>query len=241
MESRAATPPAGTVRLPEIVPSRRDFLQFVTTQKQGLALIPRLQRRNPETGGAWPDLDLVAFAQICDDADVAALAVRTHSPYGMDIADLARVAEAVTAPVLRDDLCLTVEQIYEARAYGADAILVPGSEPALETLAALAASMHMAVVVEIGAAAELTRALALPTACIGLETATSDGQLDINAVLALVAAIPRRRTVLTLTDVGDLAALRQLDGCVDAAVVGDALLGAADPAAAIARVLGGTG
>ncbi len=242
-EQRAALNALGALRLPEIVPSRRDFTQFVTTQKQGIALVPRLQRRNPETGKAWPALDIAAFARACDDAEVGALAVRTAAVFGSTPADLETVVAAVTAPVLHDDLCLAREQIFAARLRGADAIVLPADvldATTLRELDGVATSMHMAVVVDVTQTAELAAALALPTACIGLRCGRADGYADLDAVSGLAADVPRRRTVLLLADVRRLDDLLGLGGLIDAAVVGDPLLDAPDPAAVIAAFLATT-
>src|SRR5262245_3967403 len=161
-EKQAEIATLADLPLTNIVPSRRDFTQFVATQKQGIALVPRLQRANPETGSAWPDLDLTAFARACDDAEAGALAVRTAARFGTSVADLDAVVVAVSAPVLRDDLCLHRQQVYHARLHGADAVVLPAAEldaAALRELAAAASSMHMASVVEVDTAAALAAAL----------------------------------------------------------------------------------
>jgi indole-3-glycerol phosphate synthase len=239
-ERREALAGLSTLRLPEIVPSRRDFTQFVTTQKQGIALVPRLQRRNPETGGAWPALDLAAFARVCDDTDAGALAVRTAALFGGTMDDLDTVAASVTAPVLHDDLCIAREQLFAARLRGADAVLLPADAldaARLRELDAVATSLHMAVVVDVGTADELAAALVLATACIGLRGSGADGYADVDAVAALARGVPRRRTTLLLAEVRRLDELSRLAELIDAAVVGDALLDAADPAAAITAFL----
>lgn len=242
-EKRAEIATLADLPLTNIVPSRRDFTQFVATQKQGIALVPRLQRRNPDTGGAWPDLDVPAFARLCDDSDAGALAVRTAAVYGTGLVDLDAVAAAVTAPVLRDDLCLHRLQIYQARLHGADAVVLAEDVPSAELreLAAVASSMHMASVIEAGAPAALAAALAFPTACIGLTCARGDGRADLDRVRALAAQIPRHRTVLLLAEPTSFDALMGLAGVIDAAVVGDLLLDAADPAAVLAAFLAGAG
>jgi indole-3-glycerol phosphate synthase len=236
-QARAALAALDGLSLTEIVPSRRDFTQFVATQKQGIALVPRLQRCDPETGRAWPGRDLIELARACDDADVAGLAVRTAALHGGAIADLDAVAAAATAPLLRDDLCVDRHQIYEARLHGADAVLLPADvldAAALAALAGVAASMHMASVIDVGDDGELGDALAVPTACLGLRATTADGWADLARIGALAARIPRQRTVLLLSEVARLDDLRRLDGQIDAALVGAALLDLDDPAAAIA-------
>lgn len=230
--------------LTDIVPSRRDFTQFIATHKQGMALVPRLQRLDPDTGGAWPGLDLVTFARACDDAEAGALAVRTANLFGGRLADLDAVAAAVTAPLLRDDLCVHRQQVFQARLHGADAVLLPAGDldaAALRDLAAIASSTHMASVIDVADVAQLSTALALPAACIGLRCAGADGRVDADRCLALGARVPRQRIVLLLSEVAALDDLLRFVGVIDAAVVGDALLGAPDPAAAIAAFLARVG
>jgi len=238
-EKRAEIATLADLPLPEIVPSRRDFTQFVATQKHGIALVPRLQRANPASGRAWPALDLVAFARACDDSDAAALAVRTAALFGNAVADLDAVAAAVTAPLLRDDFCLHERQVLQSRLHGADAVLLPAAEldpAALRDLSALASSLHMTSVIEVGSEAGLRAALPLHTACIGIAGTAPGGRADAQRVRALASQVPRQRTVLLLDEVAALDELLPLSGVIDAAVVGDALLDVADPAAAIAAV-----
>lgn len=230
--------------LTDIVPSRRDFTQFIATQKQGVALVPRLQRLDPATGGAWPGLDLATFARACDDAEAGALAVRTAAVFGASLADLDTVAAAITAPLLRDDLCLDRQQVYQARLHGADAVLLPAGDldaAALRDLAAVASSTHMASVIEVTNSAQLSAALNLSTACIGLGCQRADGRADAEQIVALAALIPRQRIVLLLAEVAALDDLLPFASVIDAAVVGDALLGTPDPAAAITAFLARVG
>src|SRR5438105_10731213 len=84
----------------EVTPSRRDFARYVATQKQELAVMARLTATPPR-----PVADLVAYARACDDAEVAALAVVTGAD-GLSADDMAAIAAATTAPILRDDLIL---------------------------------------------------------------------------------------------------------------------------------------
>jgi indole-3-glycerol phosphate synthase len=159
-EKRAEIATLADLPLTNIVPSRRDFTQFVATQKQGIALVPRLQRRNPASRRTWPDLQVAEFARACDDAEAGALAVRTAALFGGALADLDAVAAAVSAPVLRDDLCLHRQQIYQSRLHGADAVVLPAADldaALLRELVAVTSSMHMASVIEIADEAALSR------------------------------------------------------------------------------------
>ena len=226
-----------TLSLTEVTPSRRDFTMFVATQKNGIALVPRLKRADPETGSSWPGLDIAALGRLCDEAESPAIAVATSAWHGCSIGDLQAVSDAVTAPVLRDDLCLHSRQVYQARLHGADAVAIPVRHlrPAqVQELVVVASSLHMAAVIAVKTAEELAIALASDKACIGLECTRSDGWADVDQVTALAKSIPQRRTVLVLAEVESLDTLRSLAGLIDAAVVGNLVLNASDPAAFLA-------
>jgi indole-3-glycerol phosphate synthase len=220
----------------EVSPSRRDFTMFVATNKQGIALVPRLKRCDPETASEWPNVDLTALARACDDTEAAALAVCTARVYGGSIDDLRRVSETVSAAVLRDDLCLHADQLYDARLHGADAVVLPARRvpfDSLRELAAVSSSLHMTPVIELERAEDLEPALRLAPAPIGLRITAGDGFVDLPETLRVAREIPSQRTVLLLSEVRALTDLSSLNGLIDAAVVGDALLGTADPAATI--------
>jgi indole-3-glycerol phosphate synthase len=226
----------------EVQPSRRDFTLFVATQKTDIALIPRLKRVDPETRGTWPDLDPVALARAYDDTEAAAIAVGTAAWNGGSLDDLERVSRAVTAAVLRDDLCLQASQLYDSRLHGADAVIFPVTalgEAELRELIAVARSLHMAPIVEVESDKDLPTAAALAPALIGLRTQNGTGFADLGLARALAERIPKQRTVLLLSEVRELESLRELQGSIDAAVVGDALLDHADPAACLAAFVAG--
>jgi indole-3-glycerol phosphate synthase len=207
------------IRLAEVSPSRRDFTMFVTTNKQRISLIPRLKRH---------------------DTEAAAFAVCTARLNAGSIDDLRRVSQVVSAAVLRDDLCLHANQLYQARLHGADAVLLPAGPLAfvsLRELMAISSSLHMTPVIEVETAAALDDALRLTPAPIGLRLGTGDGFVDLDLTLQVAREIPAQRTVLLLSEVRGLDTLSSLHGLIDAAVVGDVLLGAADPAATIEQFL----
>jgi indole-3-glycerol phosphate synthase len=221
-------------RVTEITPSVRDFLQWVTTHKQSIALVPRLKRSDPDTQGDWSKLDLVQLAQQYDEADAPALAVCTARRYGGSVEDLRFVSNAVTAPIVRDDLCLDPSQVYQARLHGADAVVVPASHLApqdVTDLVRIASSLHMASVIEVASEEEISVAADIPNASVGLRCPDDSGFVDLDEVRALAARLPRQRTILLLTEVSSLDDLRSLIAVIDAAVVGNALLDADDPAA----------
>ena len=220
--------------LSEVVPSRRDFAQYVDTQKQDLAVIARVGSTRE-----WSTAQLVAHARACDDADVAALAVVTGAA-GRSLADLAAVADATTAPILRDDLVVDPSQVYDARLHGADAVIVPAADldsATLHELVNVASSLHMASVVEVLCAADVVAALRLPHALIGVRCVTVDDRLDLTRTLQLAREVPAQRTVICLPEVHSSAECARLRGGCDAVVVGDAVAATDDVAAALQELL----
>jgi indole-3-glycerol phosphate synthase len=216
-------------------------MQFVATQKRGIALVPRLKRVDPRSGRQWPSIDLLALARAADDSEAGAIAVCTAQLFGGEMEDLNAAAAAVTAPLLRDDLCIDERQVYDARLRGADAIVVPAGDMPVEkvrVMADVAASVHMATVIEVCREADLAAALAIPHACIGVNCSAPDGCVAVAQALALAKQLPPSRVVLLLAEVRDLDEAWSMRGSIDAAVVGDVLLDAADLAEVIGEFTG---
>ncbi len=222
----------GRQNISEVTPSRRDFAQYVATQKQGLAVVARLGRRAAACAGG-----LVAHAQACDDAEVAALAVATTE---LSLQDMASVAAATSAPILREALIVDRSQLYASRLHGADAVILAAAElgaEALRDLVAVARSMHMAPLIEVLTEAEVDDALGIAHAILGLRCERSDGRLDIDGTLRLAKRVPKQCTVLVLPEVQTPTEAAALAGHCDAVVTGDVLVGTADIAVALAPFL----
>lgn len=215
----------------EVTPSRRDFLQYVTTGRDELAVVARL--------GRAAVTDLVARAQACDDAEVAGLVIGALED-GLSADEARAVSELVAAPILRDVPVLAASQIYFARLLGADAVVLPASAADPVTLRewqAVASSLHMAVVIEVVNTAQLDQALRLsPRAVIGVACVDPAGAVDVAATLALAAQVPTQRVSLALPDVGALADADRLRGAVDAVVVGAWLANSDAPGALVERI-----
>lgn len=208
----------------EVTPSRRDFSLYVGTQKQELAIIARLASH---PGQGWGRAEWVAHARACDDAEVAALAVTTGAG-GLSMADLAAVAAATTAPVLRDDLIIDSSQLYHARLHGADAAVVPLAALDDDTVAALidvAHSLHMAVVIELLGEADMDRTVPLSHVIFGLRCTDTNDVLDLERTRRVAQQLPRHRTTVTLAEIRSAAEYAALCGVCDAVVIGTALLG----------------
>jgi indole-3-glycerol phosphate synthase len=224
----------GALSMSEVAPSRRDFAQYVATQRTELAVIARLAYGpTPSNLSA-----LIDYARACDDAEVAALAVVTE-PDGLSVDDMAALAAAVTAPVLYDALTIDPSQLYHARLHGADAAVFPVGaldDAALHDLVTVASSLHMASVVEVLTMADLRRALALAHVIVGLRCEREDGSLDLEHTRQLAQHIPPARTVLGLPEAATLADYRAARGVCDAVVVGEVLRTAVDLATRVRQI-----
>ena len=216
--------------LSEVTPSIRDFSQFVTTQKQELGLIPALKRVDPDTGQSWPELDLVALAQACDDTEVGAIGVYTEpSLFGTSSDDMRAISDRVTTPLLALDLVLHDSQIHQARLCGADAVLLWAGAvdaPTLARLMTTARSIHVSPVVMARTPDELRQALATESFIIGL--ASPNGKLDTTHVSALAAHVPRQKTIISLDELSTPEEAEALLGQVDATLVSQRVLDTAD-------------
>lgn len=108
------------------LPRPRNFFQAVTQPPRGLLnLIAEVKKASPSAGVIQPDFDAVRIATTYQSAGASALSVLTDTKYFQgSLDDLRAVKEAVAIPVLRKDFIIDAYQVYEARAAGADAILL---------------------------------------------------------------------------------------------------------------------
>lgn len=237
----AGSQQGGAAPLSEVTPSIRDFTQFVTTHKQELGLIPALKRADPETGRSWPELDLVALAQACDDTEVGAIGVYTEpSLFGTSSDDMRAISERVTTPMLALDLVLHDSQLHRARLCGADAVLLwvdAVDAPSLARLMTTARSLHVAPVVMARTSDELRQALATESFIIGL--ASPNGKLDVAHVSALAAHVPPRKTIISLDELSTPEEATALLGTVDTALVSQGVLDADDVEGSLAALVPG--
>lgn len=201
----------GEISIVEVTPSRRDFLLYVATQRAELAAI----------GAVSPvRAKLAARLTTLDEQELAALAVRIGDDAdALPPAQLADLQSGLGTPLLRLDYLVSRAQVYQSRLSGADAVLLPallGAEQ-LGELAAVAQSVHMAVVVEATTAEEVQLALTMPRAVVGL-SAIGRGESP-QETAALGALVDPARVTILLTELDDLELARRLRGRVDAVVL----------------------
>ena len=209
----------------------------------GLAgVIAEVKKASPSKGVLRPDFQPAAIAQSYAEHGAACLSVLTDVQFFQGSPDYLRQARAACAlPVLRKDFMVDLYQVYEARAMGADAILLIVSaldHGLMAELEACALELGMDVLVEVHDGEELDAALKLRTPLVGINNRnlrTFDVTLD--TTLGLLDRIPPDRRVVTESGIlgpDDVARMRAAN--VHAFLVGEAFMRAENPGRELQRL-----
>lgn len=217
-------------------PPPRDFAGALRRPNGKLAVIAEFKRRSPSKGDLAPDADPVVTAKAYEAGGAAALSVLTDGPYfGGSIADLQAARDATALPALRKDFTIDEIQIYEARAIGADAILlIVAAIPEVALLADLQGLAHdlgMAVLVEAHDGREVEVALAAGARIVGVNSRDlATFSEDLGGAASLSALIPPDAVAIAESSIRSLPdAQRMAAAGFDAVLVGEALVRALDP------------
>lgn len=210
----------------------------------GVALIAEVKRRSPGAGEIRPGLDPVELGTAYASAGASALSVLTDQDYfGGSLEDLRRLREALPIPLLRKDFLVDPLQLLEARGAGADAVLLIVrilDDARLTELLALSGELGMSALVEVHEAAELDRALAAGARIVGInnrDLRTFTTKLEVTE--AHLPGIPAGCLVVSESGIRHREDVLRLGAAgVDAVLVGESLLRAADPGAAAAALTG---
>ena len=203
------------------------------------AVIAEIKQASPSRGVLREHFEPSAIAKSYEAGGAACLSVLTDRDFFRgSLEHLEAARAACSLPVLRKDFTIDPYQVLEARAHGADAILLIvaclGQEEMRE-LEAAALGLGMSVLVEVHDKPELERALALRTPLIGInnrDLRTFETKLE--TTIALLAAIPGDRVVVTESGILSPADVRRMRSHgVGAFLVGEAFMRAADPGAAL--------
>lgn len=235
--AKARTPFATMQARAQAAPPVRDFVGALRARKP--AVIAEIKKASPSRGVLREDFDPAAIAKSYEKAGAACISVLTDRQFFQGAAaHLAAARAACTLPVLRKDFVIEPYQVLESRALGADCILLIAAclaKDQMVELESVAASLAMAVLVEVHDANELETALALRTPLIGVNNRNlKTFQTRLETTLELLPRIPPSR--IAVTESGILAAAdvsRMQSAGVNAFLVGEAFMRSSDPGAAL--------
>jgi indole-3-glycerol phosphate synthase len=236
-------PVAELALLSEAAPPPRDFMGAL--HRAPFTLIAEIKRASPSKGWLRRELSPRDLAGSYERGGAAALSVLTEPQFFRGSPDdLVMARGAVGLPVLCKDFILDERQLYEARLWGADAVLLiaailtPGE---LARLTGVAHSLGMAALVEAHREAEVEAALAAGARLVGINNRNlEDFTVDLETTFRLRPLVPPEVTVVSesgIRSAADLARLREAG--VHAALVGESLVTSPDPEARLRELLEG--
>jgi indole-3-glycerol phosphate synthase len=244
VEAKRAEVAAARKHLPEVetqnAPRVRDFVAALRAKRP--AVIAEVKRASPSKGVLRENFDPAAIARSYEQAGAACMSVLTDREFFQGASEhLVAARAACTLPVLRKDFLVDPWQVAESRALGADCVLLIVAcleDAELQELENAALAAGMAVLVEVHDGAELERALRLRTPLIGINNRNlRTFETRLETTLELLPRVPKERIVVTesgILSAADVARMRTRG--VEAFLVGEALMRAADPGAALAEL-----
>jgi indole-3-glycerol phosphate synthase len=207
-------------------------------------LLAEVKRRSPSAGEIRPGADPVDVARAYEAGGAAAVSVLTDREFfGGDLEFLRRVRAAVGLPAIRKDFLIDPVQVWEARAAGADAVLLIVrilDDALLAELLGLAEETGMDALVEVHDAAELERALAAGARLVGVNNRDLGSfHTDLELSVRLAPAVPAEVTLVAESGIRTAADVDRLGAAgVDAILVGESLMRQDDLRAAAAALAG---
>lgn len=222
----------------------RDFVGALRAKiAAGLpAVIAEVKKASPSKGILRPDFIPADIAQSYAEHGAACLSVLTDQQFFQGSIDYLKQARAsCDLPVLRKDFMVDAYQVYEARAMGADCILLIAAcldDAQMKSLEALAMSLDMAVLVEVHDRAELERALQLKTPLLGINNRNlKTFEVSLDVTLGMRLDVPADRLLVTESGISTAADVQRMRAAgVQSFLVGEAFMRADDPGQALAQL-----
>lgn len=243
--ARSRVPQADVERAARNAPPPRPFFQTLAAPGP-IRLIAEVKKASPSKGVIRADFDPVDIAQIYAAHGASCLSVLTDEPFFQGSLDyLRRIRAAVDLPLLRKDFILDPYQVWEARAAGADAVLLIAEcldDCGLRSLHRLIVDLGMAPLVELYEPANLQRVFDAGATLIGVNNRNLHTfEVDLEHTLRLRPRIPGECVLVSESGIGTRADVERLQAAgVDAMLVGESLMREFDLGAAVDRLLGRT-
>jgi indole-3-glycerol phosphate synthase len=246
-EIAAARSRRGDASLRAEAEARRDVRGFAAALRTRLAggqagVIAEIKKASPSKGVLREQFVPAEIAASYERGGGACLSVLTDVQFFQGSSQALQLARAAcTLPVLRKDFIVDAYQVFEARAMGADCILLIAScldDALMADLEAQAHALGMSVLVEVHDARELERALRLATPLIGINNRNLRSfEVSLDTTLALLREVPAERVVVTESGIRAPADVQRMRVAgVHAFLVGEALMRAPDPGIALAEL-----
>jgi indole-3-glycerol phosphate synthase len=238
---RAVVSPMAIVAEAGQAPRPRDFIAALRAKRP--AIIAEIKRASPSKGDIMPGLDPASVAREYVAAGAAAISVLTDVHFKGTLDDLRAVRAAVDVPLLRKDFIFEPYQVYEARAAGADCVLLIAAmlkEGELRSLAALAREIRMGTLVEAHDAAEFALAMKVGAGLIGINNRDLHTFVtDIAVTERLLSGYKGDALIVTESGIDSSDDIRRLDAAgARAFLIGESLLKGGAPGAKLGELMG---
>jgi indole-3-glycerol phosphate synthase len=217
--------------LQERIAGQKPALDLASALKgDHIRLIAEVKKASPSRGSLSPNLNPAELARTYVEGGAAAISVLTEVDYFMgSIEHLAAIREAVGLPLLRKDFIFDPYQVYESRAYGADALLLIAailSQGQLKDLVLLSHSLGLKCLVEVHNGDEVERVVLSEAEIIGINNRDLNTfAVDINTTRRLRPLVPKEKIVVSESGIKSRKDMEKLEKWrVDAVLVGEALV-----------------
>jgi len=220
----------------------RDFAAAVGGNRPGVSVIAEIKQASPSAGLLTHDFDPSAIAKSYVAGGAVAISVLTDVDFFRgSLDDLRRVSDSVDLPILRKDFLIDERQIHEARAAGADSVLLIAAildRKTLQRFLAESRALGMEPLVEIHDERERDQALEAGARIVGINNRDlKTFRVDLTTTLRLAPGLPEGIIVVSESGVESEAGVAQLIGYADAALIGTALMKAANRSELLARLV----